>query len=135
MILPQKHLLRLAVVLIFLILVSSTPSQAVKDGGSNFSDVDHALDRVYAIKVFNGYLSPLSRSVNVTGCDLLVGYRTGSVEIIYAGVCQLKSRARVMLCGDTGIGEFALTPWHGQRATPDTRIEVLKFTQANCPGG
>ena len=58
----------------------------------------------------------------------------GSVESIYAGVCRLRSKARVMVCGDTGVGEFGLTPFKSEADAP-ARTILVRFTQSNCPGG
>jgi len=110
-------------------------SQAIaQDDQPPFEDVTNSSLIKTAIGVLNGYLVPLSPAVAVTRCEMLIGTHRGEVEDIFVGVCELKSAARVMVCGDTGIGEFGLTPWHGG-VTKVTRSVLLRFAEANCPGG
>lgn len=86
------------------------------------------------LATLNSYLTPLSPSVSAVRCDLLIQAGPGSAETIYAGICTLRSDARIMACGDTGIGEFALTPWRG-KADAAARARLVTFANANCPGG
>lgn len=112
-----------------------SPSLATaRDDGPSFTDMSHPAQVKAAVAVLNGYLVPLSPQVAVTQCELLIEAHPGTVESIYAGVCHLQSGARVMVCGDTGIGEFGLTSWRGS-ADAATRELLLRFTRANCPGG
>ena len=107
---------------------------AAQDDPSAFVEVVGAQQARAAIQTLNGYLRPLSRSVTITRCDMLVTSHPGKVEIIYAGICQLRSGARAMMCGDTGVGEFGLTPWRSRGAPADAPV-LRRFTRANCPGG
>jgi hypothetical protein len=113
---------------------TSFSSAFAQGASSSFVDVVRPTEVKAGLEVLNGYLKPLSPAIETTGCDLLIERHPGRVEEIFAGICRLKSGAHVMVCGDTGVGEFGLTPWRGG-VTPPTRDLLVRFTNANCPGG
>ena len=86
--------------------------------------------RKEAKETFDGYLKKLDTQLHVTACGTLIYRDPGSVETVYGGTCRLSTGADVTVCGDTGIGEFALS-W----GASTSEKMVASFTSTNCPGG
>lgn len=79
---------------------------------------------------FDGYLKKLDIHLHVTGCSTIIYSHPGTVETIYGGACRLSTGADVTVCGDTGVGEFALS-W----GAVTSKEIVARFASTNCPGG
>ena len=81
--------------------------------------------------VFNGYLHQLGSKAHISSCDKLLAAHLGSVEDVYVGNCRLTTGPKVVMCGDTGVGEFGLNLllYGGSDA------DLVAFSKKNCPGG
>ena len=80
--------------------------------------------------VFDGYLRKLDPRLHVRDCGTLAYSHPGSAETVYGGACRLDTGADVTVCGDTGVGEFALS-WGAATGL----VAIKRFAAANCPGG
>ena len=47
----------------------------------------------------------------------------------------MKNGAKIMICGDTGVGEFGHKPWAGHATAADTKKALLDWTSDHCGGG
>ena len=96
----------------------------------DFQDVTAAAIKVTALKTLNEGLQRIGRDAKIRDCSILLWSRAGHTEVIFGGVCELQTRRRVVLCGDTGVGEFSLA-----EAFSPTRDGIAEFIRNNCPGG
>jgi hypothetical protein len=95
----------------------------------NLKDTAMPADKAAAIKTLNDYLRGLAQDARITDCQILLQSHPGTAEDVYAGVCRLQSGRSVALCGDTGIGQFALS----ENVAPE-RNAVVEFVRNNCAG-
>lgn len=81
--------------------------------------------------VFNGYLHQRGSKAHIPSCEKLLTAHLGSVEDVYVGNCRLTTGLKLVLCGDTGVGEFDLNLvlYAGSDA------DLVAFSKNNCPGG
>lgn len=88
-----------------------------------------------ATAVFNGYLMNIYGKLIIRRCDMVVAAHPGGVENVYAGICRIKSGGTIIVCGDTSIGEFALSNCSDRNLIDNsTRMPLLGFAKTNCPG-
>jgi hypothetical protein len=81
--------------------------------------------------VFNGNLHQLGSKAHISSCEKLLTAHLGSVEDVYVGNCRLTTGRRVVMCGDTGVGEFGLNLlFYGS-----SDADLVAFSKTNCPGG
>lgn len=123
-----------SLIVAFAVAATSLPTLASEadDDGPVFNDLGENQSAAPALKVINSYLDA---SKQVHQCDLIIESHPGTVEDIYAGVCQLGNGRPVMVCGDTGIGQSGFKTLANGAVTPATRKALLDFTRENCPGG
>jgi hypothetical protein len=95
-----------------------------------FQDSRNLQDRQAAFRTLDGYLKRIGSGARVASCKTLLWSHPGTVEGIYVGDCRLTNHTEVVMCGDTGIGEFALSWSEG-----GGRDRLITFAHANCPGG
>lgn len=105
------------------------------DFSPKFEDMTDADDVRHARALLNGDLKPEHLHLGRHACDVLLSATPGRVETIYTGVCRLKDGAKIMICGDTGVGEFGYKPWTGKANAADTKKALLDWTGDHCGGG
>lgn len=95
-----------------------------------FDDVNDADIRSSAIKVLDDGLRNIDAHAEIDSCSILLYATPGKIETVYAGMCELKSGHAVVICGDTGIGEFGVS-----ESFSPVKGGVAEFAQNTCPGG
>lgn len=95
-----------------------------------FRDVTDAALKAKAMRTLNGSLQLIGRDAKIRNCSILLWSHPGRLETVYSGMCELETGHTVVICGDTGIGEFGV----GESFSP-TKDGVAEFARNNCPGG
>ncbi len=96
----------------------------------NFRVASAPMESKEARGVFDNYLRKIDPRLHARDCSMIIYSHPGSAETIYGGACRFDTGADVTVCGDTGVGEFALS-W-GAATGEDA---VKRFAATNCPGG
>lgn len=123
------------VLMIFELAVALSAHAQYTDFSPKFDVLTDADDARRALAVFNGYLKSEHLHLEPKACNLLLSATPGRVETIYTGICRLKNGAQIMICGDTGVGEFGHAPWRMRANQADTRKALLTWTSDHCGGG
>jgi len=100
------------------------------DEGLQFKEVNDAAMRASAMTTLNGYLRGIGRDAGIRDCSILLWSRPGKIETIFGGLCRTRTGHSIIVCGDTGVGEFALSESFNL-----TKDGVVQFARDNCPGG
>lgn len=120
----------MGVVLLLLIAGNALAADRDDNYSLKFDDVKDDDVRDSAIKILNDGLQNIDAHAEINDCSILLYATPGKVETVYAGACELKSGHAVVICGDTGIGEFGLS-----EAFSPGKGGVAEFAQNTCPGG
>ena len=115
------------------ITVSGAAATAVAQSDEQtyvFQDSTAAQVQEAAFRTLDGYLNRIGSSARVASCPTLLWSHPGTIEEVYVGDCRLTNHSEVVMCGDTGIGEFGLSWGEG-----GDRDRLIRFAHANCPGG
>lgn len=118
------------IALYFLLVGSAVASNKDERYSLNFKDITNPEVRASAIETFNDGLHNIDPNANVETCDMLIYAHPGTVETIYSAICSLKSSHTVVICGDTGVGEFGLA-----ESFSATKKYLAEFARNICPGG
>ena len=116
----------------FMLLVSTLPAAVTARAADaeSFLVASAPREGKEARDVLDGYLRKFDPRLHVRDCGTLVYSHPGSAETIYGGACRLNTGVDVTVCGDTGVGEFALS-----RGAATGEDAVKRFAATNCPGG
>lgn len=120
----------LSLVLLTASAVSAPAFGQSEDRPYVFRDAGDAQVRKDAFQTLDGYLKLIGSAATVSDCKTLLWSHPGTVEGVYVGDCRLTNQAEVIMCGDTGVGEFGLSWGEG-----GDRDRLVAFAHANCPGG
>ncbi len=114
-----------------LLIVPAQVDASNAAGGQQFREVHDGAARSDGLRVLNGYLQPILPSAKALQCDALIAAKLGVDEAVYVGTCTAGGRSAMLICADTGVGEFAVTDWRGA----SDRTAMIAFAVKNCPGG
>jgi hypothetical protein len=92
--------------------------------------VQNPTGRDQAIKLINNGLAGLDRELNIKSCPLIMSSQKAKFETIYGGYCILNNDTKIVVCADSGLGQFALT-----EIVSTKEADVTTFMDHNCPGG
>jgi hypothetical protein len=116
--------------IVFCFALAASGAHAQQKFGQAAVRVEDQQARDQAIKLINNDLLNIGKDVSLRNCPLLMTYYKAKFETIYGGACILNNGTKVVLCTDTGIGQFALT-----ESASALEAYVATFMGQNCPGG